>query len=547
MNKLLKLIKIDIIHSYSINKLNKKHNAKRKLGSLIATLILGLFLLCFIAFIVISLGVICKQTNQLDTLLILGYTLGTVLCFTVTISKANGFLFEARDFELLMSMPISNKTIVFSKLCSLLILNYLGFGAVFIPCLIVYGVLSLASIGFYILGLIAFLIGPFLVVAVCSFISYLLGLLLRRTKFKSIIMSMVSLLIFIVFMVFYMSFVVKTSAIEGELGDDFNAIMQLYGDMIKGLKENIQTYYPIAKFLSEGLQGNLVSYLIYLVIMVIPFALLVLVVSKNFLKANMRSKNSSSSKNYTFKDQKQENKIVAIFKRDFKRFISSTNQMLNIGIGPILSTILVVVMAINFKNIAGSETNEEADFIINKLLPLLLVLTAGFTFGIMPSTSSSISLEGKSFWILKSSPIKTEDVLISKVLFYVIICLPFILVNTALIYFFTNVSVFNCILVLLIQISLVFGYSLEGLWINILTPKFDWDNEVKAIKQGTGTLLSMLFGFALGVILYVPPFIFIALDLNGFIILLVDSLVVSTIMGVVLFTHGKKRYEQLEV
>ena len=179
----------------------------------------------------------------------------------------------------------------------------------FIPCLIVYGVLSLASIGFYILGLIAFLVGPFLVVAVCSFISYLLGLLLRRTKFKSIIMSMVSLLIFIVFMLFYMSFVVKTSAIEGELGNDFNAIMQLYGDMIKGLKENIQTYYPIAKFLSEGLQGNLVSYLIYLVIMVIPFALLVLVVSKNFLKANMRSKNSSSSKNYTFKNQKQENKI----------------------------------------------------------------------------------------------------------------------------------------------------------------------------------------------------------------------------------------------
>lgn len=547
MNKLLKLIKIDIIHSYSINKLNKKHNAKRKLGSLMATLILGLFLLCFIAFIIISLGVICKQTNQLDTLLILGYTLGTVLCFTVTISKANGFLFEARDFELLMSMPISNKTIVFSKLCSLLILNYLGFGAVFIPCLIVYGVLSLASIGFYILGLIAFLVGPFLVVAVCSFISYLLGLLLRRTKFKSIIMSMVSLLIFIVFMVFYMSFVVKTSAIEGELGNDFNAIMQLYGDMIKGLKENIQTYYPIAKFLSEGLQGNLVSYLIYLVIMVIPFTLLVLVVSKNFLKANMRSKNSSSSKNYTFKNQKQENKIVAIFKRDFKRFISSSNQMLNIGIGPILSTILVVVMAINFKNIGGSETNEEAEFIINKLLPLLLVLTAGFTFGIMPSTSSSISLEGKSFWILKSSPIKTEDVFISKVLFYVIICLPFILVNTVLIYFFTNVSVFNCILVLLIQISLVLGYSLEGLWINILTPKFDWDNEVKAIKQGTGTLLSMLFGFALGVILYVPPFILIGLGINGFIVLLVDSLVVSTIMGVVLFTHGKKRYEQLEV
>ena len=203
----------------------------------------------------------------------------------------------------------------------------------------------------------------------------------------------------------------------------------------------------------------------------------------------------------------------------------------------------MVVMAINFKNASESEMDNE---FLKGFLPLMLTLTVGFTFGIMPSTSSSISLEGKNFWIIKSAPINTKDVFLSKVLFYLLICFPFIVANTIIMYVLIDISILNTLLAFLIQIVLTLVYSVEGLWINILTPKFDWDNEVKAIKQGTGPLLSMLFGFALGAFMYITPFIAFSFGLNGLVFLLINAIITLLIMCLILFTHGKKRYEKLQ-
>ena len=58
MNKIWSLVKIDLIHSYSINKLNKRHNQQRKLGSLIATIILGALLFISVSTLMLSMGVI---------------------------------------------------------------------------------------------------------------------------------------------------------------------------------------------------------------------------------------------------------------------------------------------------------------------------------------------------------------------------------------------------------------------------------------------------------------------------------------------------------
>lgn len=545
MSKLFKLIKIDLIQSYSINRLKKKHNQNRKMGTLVATLILGVFLLALVSFVFFLIASVCKATNQLDFLLVFGYAIGTVLCFSITISKANGMLFEAKDFELLMSMPINTRFIILSKLISLLILNYVGFGLIFIPCVIFYGIFASANIIFYLLALIAFVLGPLLIVSICGLVSYLLGLMLKKVKAKSIIMSIISLVIFIVIFGLYMVFVMQVSSIEETTGENWEQLINQYGELFGELKHNLCTYYPITKWLAEGLTGDILKYLLFVFVMVGPFSILVLFVGKNFLKANMNAKISFTSKNYKLVEQKQNSKLMSLLKRDIKRFFSSSAQVLNIGIGPILSTILLVIMAINFNN-AFEKEGIEQDF-IKSFMPIMLTLTVGFTYGIMPSTSSSINLEGKNFWILKSSPISTKDVFLAKVLFYVLICSPFIIINTIIMTLILDLIWYNILLVFVVQAMLVLVYSVEGLWINILNPKFDWDNEVKAIKQGTGPILSMLFGMLLGAIMYVPPFVLMSFGINGLFVLALNALIVLIIMCIVLFTHGKKRYEAIQI
>ena len=535
MNKLFNLVKIDILHNFSLNKLSKKHNKKRNLSSLITTIILGVFLFCSVSIVMFSMGVMAKEVGQLDFLLVFGYTIASFLVFTVTISKANSLLFEAKDFELLMSMPINTKIIVFSKLISLLTINYLSFGLITIPCFISYGILSGASLLYYLIAIMTILTGPFLIVTLCSFLSYFIGVILRKVKAKSIITSILSLIIFVIVFVLYMTFVNTMSYME-----DPNVDMEYFREYFSNMKNNFMTYYPISKFVCEGLQGNVIQYLIYLLLMIVPFTLLIVFVGKNYLKANIRAKITGSSKNYVLKEQKQNSKVVSILKKDFKRFFSSSAQVLNIGIGPIISTVILVVLLINFQK----EVDIQNDSFYKTFMPIMVLVSVGFTYGIMPSTSSSISLEGKNFWIIKSSPIKTKDIFISKIIFNVMICFPFIIINTGIISVFLNYNIINQLFI--IQLILVFIYSIEGLWINILTPKFDWDNEVKAIKQGTGPLLSMLLGFALGAFLYVPPFVLLIFNMNGILMLLINSIVVLVIMIIILCTHGKNKYEKIQ-
>ena len=85
MSKLFKLIKVDLIQSYSLNKLNKKHGKKRGLGALIATILLGALILALVCYLFYFMGTICAETGQEDYLLVFGYSVGTIICITITI------------------------------------------------------------------------------------------------------------------------------------------------------------------------------------------------------------------------------------------------------------------------------------------------------------------------------------------------------------------------------------------------------------------------------------------------------------------------------
>ena len=178
---------------------------------------------------------------------------------------------------------------------------------------------------------------------------------------------------------------------------------------------------------------------------------------------------------------------------------------------------------------------------------ILIIMLSGLAFGMMPSTSSSINLEGKTFWILKSTPVKTKDVFMAKSLFYVLLCLPFAIINTGLYVFINGFNALNTILMLVDQVVIIIIFAFEGLFINILAPKLDWDNEVRAIKETGAPVISMLFGFLIDGLLFIIPFILEIYFGLGLIGVLVMGILILIIVSILLFTVGKSKYERIQV
>ena len=125
----------------------------------------------------------------------------------------------------------------------------------------------------------------------------------------------------------------------------------------------------------------------------------------------------------------------------------------------------------------------------------------------MPITSSAISLEGKEWWIIKSLPVKTKDLLDSKLLLNLSIILPFWLVSEVLFIIALKPDVMELFWLMVIPIVMIVFCCVFGLAVNLKMPVFDWENEVAVIKQSASSFIGGILGFLIVLLCAVPTII----------------------------------------
>jgi len=112
-------------------------------------------------------------------------------------------------------------------------------------------------------------------------------------------------------------------------------------------------------------------------------------------------------------------------------------------------------------------------------------------------TASSISIEGKSLWILRSMPLAAKDVIDAKRRMHLLLAgVP------AFIAFAAGVIVLRFDVVeMLVTAAFVFlaieFFTNLGMIFGLKIPVLDWDNEAVAVKTGAAVTLSTFLGFAL--------------------------------------------------
>ena len=168
----------------------------------------------------------------------------------------------------------------------------------------------------------------------------------------------------------------------------------------------------------------------------------------------------------------------------------------------------------------------------------------------MTSTSASgISVEGKNYWIMKSSPVTYKDVFLSKMFLNLLITVPFIIIYVTISIALLKAEFYLYIGMLLIPLLFVIGTTAMGLLFNIYFPKFKYDNVQKVIKNGLPVLLTMLFSFVMLVILFVSLVLAIVFinDVVAMIVLIALGLIYCSVFLSILYTKGVKRYNKIEV
>ena len=542
MSNLKSLIKYNLLNSFPIinklinNKLNKKKN---KSIIFITTIFIILFLIIFalLTLYLVLFESIFAQAGHPEVVLLMAITISAVMVFFTNLSLANSYIFRTKDYDLLMSIPIKESDIVISKLISLYIYNFVFVFSIMTGAYIAYIVYNDFDIVFTLLYFISLLFAPLIPIGISSIIAFLLGYIPLSQKIKNIFSTILYAGLFIIFSIAYTS-IMKSS--ETELMNQIGFLSTIFK----------KVYFMTGTIFEGFYNKDIISFIIFITSSLIVMIIFIIIVSKTFKHFNNYTNRKKINKTYKLNSEKYStnSEVKSLFIKEFRQYINIPSYIMNTIVGPILSLVCTITLSTQLLEGAGSLLGsivnpENIDEYAMGLLGVVLILLMSLT----STSSSSISLEGKRFWIIKSLPVKTSSVFISKILLNVIIFVPFIIIDVIIASIIIKCSVFMSILVLVMNIFMALAFSIYGLYINILLPKFNYESPIKVVKQSSAVLVVMITSF---IIDFISIFLYNILNvifnpMIGIVCTTIFSLIIFILSLILLLVHGKKKYELL--
>ena len=516
-----------------------KYSAKRNSSKLKKTL----FPILLFILIGVSIGTYAYMIGEKLAPLHLTYImlsmfimLVTIMTFIEGIYKSQGILFEAKDNDLLFSLPIKKSQILFVRIFKLLLFQYIYNLMFLLPSFVVFVYFEKPSISFYFISLLMSILIPIIPTIISSILGYVIKSSSSKFKSKKIVQTLLSSIVFLGIFYFSMN-------LESFIKDIVSKATSI-NDMLTSI------YYPLGLYINLITKFNIVELLKLLFVNIIPFILFIIIGAKFYFSIISNSKESSTNKKLNHKNNifVKRKPVVSLVRKELKRYFSSPVYMFNTSFGLLLSVIVSIYLFFKGKGIFDMIL---ANYGVNSNLSLPVLFYFFILFvGLMTSiSSSSISLEGKTMNITKSLPIKEDKILNSKILTCYVIELPFILFSIILFIIKFRPNLFYIILIILLGFLTIFISAIIGLIINLKYPKMNATNDTEVVKQSMSSMISVFIGIGIfiGSIL-LGAFLNKYININIVLLLHISLItIISLILYYILIKFGVKEYRRINV
>ncbi len=460
---------------YSFTAGRNKKQAKTMGAGLIVLLVFCLIFLCF-AFgtIWFSVGWGLIPAGFESLYFSLAFILAFAFCFLGSVFVTQKEIYEAKDNDLLLSMPIRPILILFSRLTALILLSLLYQLIIMLPAYIAYVLIAGFDLATFLIFLLLNAMLPFLSVAVSSIVGWILAMISRKLGGKNIITVAVSLLGLVLYFYIY-----------GQMQNIIDGITSAGGELTQLFQT---TLYPVFAFGSAVASHGILELLTAICICAVPFALMAFLLSRNFLKI-VAGKGTGKKKQYIAGSMKTSSSYSALLKKEGKHFFGNPMYLLNAGMGYILMIGVAVFSVFKAEDLRALllQVPQLADF---KTAVCLFILCFMGATGVI--SAPSISIEGKTIWQLKVIPVPVKNILRAKADLHILVACTATIFSAIILSFTVGLTVLQTIFLIVISCLFHCLCAYAGLYINLLLPKFDWINETAAIKQSASVLITML-------------------------------------------------------
>jgi ABC-2 type transport system permease protein len=496
MKQFITLTKLELLNLFGLNVLRhvkdpaeKKKKTFMAIVLLIVVLILGGYLTAS-AYSMAIFGV-GDKIPEIYSLL------ASIFLLIFGLFKAKSSLYRDKDLALLSSLPIKSFPIAAARLVHVYVENLLIGAIIILPTFLVSAIYCKAGAAFYLNMLLAIFLLPILPTALMAWFGIAVAALVARNRHKVLTETIFVLIVVVASLLLPMVFSSMNVGGSGPMKVEFFSKDASSDEVTRALSleaqrtfDKMETSFPFLKTWGACLLGeNILGFLLYGAGSAVLFLLTALLIGKNFFAISAKLFPPSMHHEFQMKAMHSETLLMALVRKEAKRYFSSGIYVTNTIVGPVFALVMTIALAFfDPKTLLATAGNLPIDVNANAALPFIL----GLLFCIMTPAASSLSIEGKNWWILQTLPVATKDIMQAKLLFSLMFMAPFYFMSELILLFTVSATLIERLWLLIVPaVAILFAVTF-GLFCNVKFPKFQWESEVEVVKQSAATGLSML-------------------------------------------------------
>ena len=404
-----------------------------------------------------------------------------VVVLMLTMFRVGPVIFDLHSYEQLIALPLHPTSIVISRFLRMYLSNAAMALAVLLPGTVVAGVMLHPGIGYCIMMLLGALVLPLIPMTIATLLGALVYAISARMRRRSLAVIVLTLMMTLL--------LIAGSMMLSAMGDMDDA--RVLG-LIASLVSRIGSFYPPAQWFGLCVAvGSIAGYGALTAGSLAFFALVTGIIGANFHRICAALSARATRGRYAMSAQRSRSPFAALFLRELRRYAASPVYVMNTLIGGLMAVLLgvgalVVVGRMPLLRTMLSEMGA---------LPAIPFVVA-FLFVIAPSTSCTISLEGRQWWQIKCLPVSDRHILNAKFALYLALTLPCWAVTAALLAIALRPSGLELAWLLLVPLAYILFSGALGMRMNLAMPSFNWENENQPVKQSRPVGFTMLIGFA---------------------------------------------------
>ena len=488
MKKLYSLIKASMTSDMNLFKIKLKKNSK-------ISKLIPLFIAFYLMFMIWgSVNTIYEKLTPMNLqFIVLSIFTFSISLMTIVegIYKSSSLLFNCRDDDLLFSLPIKKRTILFVRILKFYIFE-LVFNSLFLLPVIISYIRWAEKIEciYFLTSTIMLIMLPIIPIVISCIIGAIISSLSSKFKYKNLTQIIISMIFILGIM--YLSYNIENI---------FNYLVN-HATSINDLITKI--YYPAGVYAKLVTSFNIIDLIIFVLINISVFVISIFLLSKFYFKINSRLKKVATSKKTStkFLNIKLRSKNEALIRKELNTFFKTPVFIINAGFALVLFIVLVIIISIKFDSVLSLIISNDSGFglsknIIMNNLPILIFVLISSASYMTSITNSLISLEGKNINILKSLPVSVKTILLSKIYSCMILTTPILLIGDIILFIKFKISIIESILLIVLSILIPLVSHFIGLIINLKYPKLDAENSSEVVKQSVSSFMSVIIGMIL--------------------------------------------------